>query len=325
MDGAGLPQDSSGRPGLRLVPRPQDPSAAEGHAGLSELLERLGTASDLEATLREVGRQFHVLFGVASKRVHLGDLPGVPERRGPGKRAATPKTGAERRKLLPLRAGGRDIAWLELAEGSAGPGIQGRPHWRLFSTGAALAIRAAWVEEQLWKASLTDYLTELPNQRALWMHLGREVARATRTGKPLSLLVLEIDGFKRFNDALGHLAGDDVLRALAGLLGEIARTRGHAARFGGDEFTLILPGVAREAAARIAQRVRRRARALGGPDGRGISLSIGIASFPEDATTARGLLHAADCAMYEAKAHGGNSVRSAVSKAGRPAASKETG
>ncbi len=110
-----------------------------------------------------------------------------------------------------------------------------------FAALAALAIYRAQQQEELEQLALTDGLTGLANNRAFWEALHRELARARRFNQPLSLLVLEIDKFKQVNDTYGHLKGDEALRGLAQILGVTCRSMDIAARFGGDEFALILP------------------------------------------------------------------------------------
>jgi two-component system, cell cycle response regulator len=153
-----------------------------------------------------------------------------------------------------------------------------------------------------------DSLTGLANRRILNQRLSRELARARRYGTRMSVVMIEIDGFKAVNDRYGHGRGDEALQAVATVLNLTCREMDVAARLGGDEFVLVLPHTEKPGAAQFAERVRE-AIAYTPPNGRvSITGSFGVASFPEDGTTADGLLQAADRAMYEAKRAGGNRV-----------------
>lgn len=157
--------------------------------------------------------------------------------------------------------------------------------------------------------SVTDGLTGLYNKRHLMDNLTREMARAQRSGEPLSLLVLDVDDFKLFNDRHGHLEGDQVLLALARVLRGQARVGDFACRFGGEEFALVLPGTNLEAARLVAERVRQAfAETPLTPGGQGAvhcAVSVGVAQLrPGDKD--QELLARADRAMYQAKRQGKN-------------------
>ena len=159
----------------------------------------------------------------------------------------------------------------------------------------------------------TDALTGLPNRRAFDAELGRELGRAAADGRPLGLLLVDVDCFKAFNDTYGHLAGDDCLRAVADCLTRTLGERGSAARYGGEEFALVLPGADPETAASIAEEVRLAVRELGlahatSPK-RMVTVSIGVATtVAGKVPRAAGLLHRADAALYDAKAAGRDTV-----------------
>nr|WP_246071556.1 diguanylate cyclase [Inhella inkyongensis] len=166
---------------------------------------------------------------------------------------------------------------------------------------------------QLQQLSLHDSLTGLFNRRAIDERLHQEIAACRREGQPLSVALLDIDHFKRFNDKAGHLAGDTCLKQVAKLLEEAClRPRDLAGRYGGEEFALILPLTPRSGAmtyARALLRTLHRA-ALAHPDspiGPQVTLSGGITTcVPDEATTAEGLLLRADDALYNAKRKGRN-------------------
>jgi len=159
--------------------------------------------------------------------------------------------------------------------------------------------------EELQRLSTTDDLTGLANHRLLLKSLTREVERSTEAGHPVAVLMLDINGFKLFNDTYGHALGDEALRLVAGVLQELSGDSATAGRYGGDEFLVILPGADKAAAGAFADRL---STAIGeiefqSKDGRRvpIGLSLGVASFPEDTQSADHLLAVADAAMYEAK------------------------
>ena len=162
----------------------------------------------------------------------------------------------------------------------------------------------ALAEEQIWHAANHDHLTGLPNRRYFLDRLDQEMKHAKRSSLPLFVLYLDLDGFKVINDSLGHEAGDVLLCEVAKRLVHCVREADTVARFGGDEFTVIITGAEqRNAAELVAQYIRD---ALEIPfqiatQSFHISTSIGISGYPFDATSPVALLEAADRAMYEAK------------------------
>ncbi|MGY1652201.1 histidine kinase N-terminal 7TM domain-containing diguanylate cyclase [Geodermatophilus sp. SYSU D01119] len=177
-------------------------------------------------------------------------------------------------------------------------------------------LRAELAEE-----AVRDPLTGLHNRRHLDRALGAGLAARPRTGE-LSVLVVDVDHFKRVNDRLGHAAGDVVLTALAGILAGAVREGDTAARLGGEEFVLVLPGAGREQALARAERIRRTVAATrhdvdGGP--LTVTVSIGVAVCPADGASAAALLEAADRALYTAKATGRDRVVAAGPAAFVPA------
>jgi diguanylate cyclase (GGDEF)-like protein len=161
--------------------------------------------------------------------------------------------------------------------------------------------------------SVTDDLTQLYNSRYLNQVLRREAKRASRSGRPLSLLFLDLDGFKGINDNHGHQAGSRALVEAAAVIRRCARETDVVARFGGDEFALILPDTGSEGAAAVGDRVRERLAAHPFLAGNGLSLrltaSVGVATLPDVAASAEELVRAADMAMYQVKDSGKNGVR----------------
>ncbi len=170
------------------------------------------------------------------------------------------------------------------------------------------ALRVARAEA----LSVTDDLTQLYNSRYLSQVLRRETKRASRSGRPLSLLFIDLDGFKSVNDTHGHLYGSRALVEAAGLIRLSARETDVVSRFGGDEFALILPDTGSEGAAAVGERIRDRIAAHRFLQGDGLAIhltvSVGVATLPDVAASTEGLLQAADEAMYHVKEHGKNGI-----------------
>jgi diguanylate cyclase (GGDEF)-like protein len=177
---------------------------------------------------------------------------------------------------------------------------------------SAIALDNALALQRAEALSVTDDLTRLYNTRYLNLVLRRETKRASRSGRPLSLLFLDLDGFKKVNDRHGHLAGSKALVEAAAIIRTCARETDVVARFGGDEFSLILPDTGREGAVSVAMRIRDRIRAAKflASDGLAVHLtaSIGVATLPDAAASAEELLQAADMAMYRVKAAGKDGI-----------------
>jgi diguanylate cyclase (GGDEF)-like protein/putative nucleotidyltransferase with HDIG domain len=164
----------------------------------------------------------------------------------------------------------------------------------------ALSIENALKYQQAESSATTDYLTGLPNARSLFLQLDRELARCKRDNASLTLMVCDMNGFKKINDRFGHLEGNRVLRLFAQALKDSCREYDYVARMGGDEFVVIAPGLAADAAAKKVEQIRPLARQAGfdvcGEDM--LSLSVGLAVSPEDGNDAEQLLTEADRRMY---------------------------
>ncbi|MCA1556106.1 MAG: sensor domain-containing diguanylate cyclase [Acidobacteria bacterium] len=172
----------------------------------------------------------------------------------------------------------------------------------------AIAVNHARLFTQMQQLALTDGLTGCVNRRSFEMQLERDLRMATRIRQPLSLIMLDIDHFKRVNDTYGHDAGDAALRFLADVLRDELRGVDTAARYGGEEFAVILPQAGLEGALIVAERLRSRLETTEVPGIGHITASFGLATFPLHANTRDQLVNAADRALYEAKHAGRNRV-----------------
>jgi two-component system cell cycle response regulator len=167
--------------------------------------------------------------------------------------------------------------------------------------------------QQSFEMAITDGLTSLYNRRYMESHLGSLVEQAASRGKPLSLLVLDIDYFKSINDGFGHDAGDDVLREFATRVRKSIRGIDLACRYGGEEFVVVMPETDMAVAATVAERIRRRIacepfhinRGAGSID---VTISIGLAALANADDSAATVLKRADQALYRAKRDGRNRV-----------------
>jgi diguanylate cyclase (GGDEF)-like protein len=182
---------------------------------------------------------------------------------------------------------------------------------RIYCNQAAVVLENAIVHERVENLAATDGLTGLFNRRYFDSAFARELSRCDRSSSSLALLMVDVDHFKSFNDTYGHAMGDLVLKKVAGMLSSGIRKADVLARFGGEEFVVILPNVTPQGALESAERLRESVAAApihpGGPRKR-VTVSIGAALFPADAQDSASLLKAADEALYEAKRLGRNQV-----------------
>jgi diguanylate cyclase (GGDEF)-like protein len=161
--------------------------------------------------------------------------------------------------------------------------------------------------EQVRTMAVTDPLTGLANYRRLISVLEAEVDRSRRTQRPFSVVLLDMDGLKIINDQYGHLIGSRALVRIGKILRNHSRAIDTAARYGGDEFALVLPEAGKDISSRVVSRIRERLSAE--PEHPALAVSAGVAAFPEDGDTPEKLLGAADRALYAMKHHGRSSVQ----------------
>jgi len=177
----------------------------------------------------------------------------------------------------------------------------------------SLALQNALFHEELERLSVTDRLTELYNHGYFQQRLEEELRRAERFGHRLSLIMLDIDNFKDFNDAYGHPKGDRVLKTVAMIMKENMRDMDIAARYGGEEFCAVLPETDLAGAAVVAERIRRQVERqlfVGDKELPSVrkTVSLGVATFPDNASTQSQFIEKADQALYRAKHAGKNQV-----------------
>ncbi len=191
-----------------------------------------------------------------------------------------------------------------------------RDRLQVIANQSSLALQNALLHEELERLSVTDRLTELYNHGYFQQRLEEEIGRAARFGRRLSLVMLDIDDFKQFNDTYGHPKGDRVLRTLSAIIRQNLREIDVAARYGGEEFVIVLPETDTAGAMAVAERIRAsmaEQRFDVGEDALPISqtVSLGVATYPVHGVTAVRLVEAADKAMYDAKRAGKNRVAAA--------------
>jgi diguanylate cyclase (GGDEF)-like protein len=193
-------------------------------------------------------------------------------------------------------------------------------HWyAIFAVPLVTPLERSRRHRELARIARTDAKTGLLNAAAWQQAAIAEISRAARTGRPVAMAMLDIDYFKKVNDAYGHLAGDRVLAAVAGVLTAQLRRYDVAGRFGGEEFAVLLPDTTEVGARRIAERLRTQIAATpmagdgkSSRSGRRVTVSIGVAAARPGCVTTEELIGAADAALYAAKQAGRNRVRCAA-------------
>ncbi len=231
-----------------------------------------------------------------------------------GEMARLRRVGAAQQLLLPLTAAGRTIGLVELYLVSRERTFsdQETEVYGSMAAQAAVTLQNVQLLRRLRAAADVDQVTGVNNHRYLQERLTQEVARSARSRSPLSVLMIDLDGFKAINDAHGHADGDRVLRNVAAGLRLAVRANDIVARYGGDEFVVLMPDTDLTAAQLVAERVvagvrGQRHQLADGTEG-SVACSAGLALYPVDGRTATRLLRTADAAMYRVKRNGGDSV-----------------
>lgn len=220
--------------------------------------------------------------------------------------------------IVPLRTQERVIGAIVIASDTpAGLPRDEARNVTLLGALAAPSLEVVWEMEEVSKRARTDALTGLPNRRAFDDQLATLLLHADRFGHSVALIVADIDNFKQVNDSWGHEAGDAVLKAIGATLEEGVRKVDLCARFGGEEFAILLPETSLTGAAELADRLRRAASGrptLVGGQEIPVTISCGVSAYPEAVLSKEALFASADRALYEAKKSGRNCVKSAAPK-----------
>ncbi len=274
--------------------------AADPHEALALVGDALESTHDVQALLPAILKIAVEGTGAAGGRITVADADA----------ASIGSESSQESLVLPL-AEAPARADLILYPESGGFAPAARALASSLAAQASVALENARRHRLVERQAATDELTGLPNRRLFMRSLTTEVARAKRAGGVFSVVMLDIDDFKRVNDRFGHDAGDRALRVFSDVLRSAMRETDVAARIGGEEFACLLPSSDAAGAYGLAERIRTdlASRAIPLPDGREVSItaSLGIAAYPA-AKTAEGLLRAADLALYQAKAEGKNRV-----------------
>jgi len=211
---------------------------------------------------------------------------------------------------LPLVAKGEAIGSLIVA--SCHPKAYGHRDIKLLEQLAsqiAMPVENSRLYAKAEEEARIDSVTGLSNRRSLDELINSEINRYSRYGGAFSVIILDLDFFKAFNDNYGHLAGDKLLKRVGGIMGKAIRSADRAFRYGGDEFAILLPQTTTDAAYQVAERVRRRVAEEANTGNISITASLGLASWPADGIGPNELMAAADRALYIAKRDGGNRSR----------------
>jgi diguanylate cyclase (GGDEF)-like protein len=261
---------------------------------------------------RFLGSEDNLPAGSESKAARLASVGGGTVKK---------KEGGQHVVAAPLVCGERILGVLE--------GIRQRPFKKaelvlleVLSLPIASALANAVRIGEAERLSQTDDLTKLHNARYLRQFLLNEIRRARRYGSSVAALFLDLDDFKRVNDAFGHLVGSHVLMEMAAVILSSIRDTDAVARYGGDEFVIVLPDTKIDLAGTVAERIREKIARHHFSGGRNLKLSLtasfGVAAFPEHASSPQQLIACADTAMYEAKAANKNCIRLSTSSARAP-------
>lgn len=257
-----------------------------------------------------MGRGVSAWVAHERRPIIVGDLRSDPRLRA----LVSDSTQARSFASIPLLSGRRIVGVINISHSKPNRFTQGNLDIiGIIASQAAVSIEKSLAYENLELLAITDPLTRAYNRRYLELRLEEESARAKRYGVPLSVIMIDIDRFKRVNDEFGHSVGDDALREVVGVISGIVRETEIISRYGGEEFVIVLPQTSGEDCARVAERTRRIVEEHlfcdeSTPDGIRLTVSAGVAVYPSDAADSKALIEAADKALYEAKRAGRNRV-----------------
>jgi diguanylate cyclase (GGDEF)-like protein/putative nucleotidyltransferase with HDIG domain len=242
------------------------------------------------------------------KPLGLEQMAGIPQLKGLWATEREHLAASDSRLLCPIRSRGRLIGILALGKKQTNSLYYHEDLDLLMSMAnqAGIVVENAQLYTQATTRANTDGLTDLYNHRHFHERLEQEIARGSRFGTMFSLIMLDIDFFKTYNDIYGHLAGDQNLRKLAGYVKGSIRNLDMAFRYGGEEFTIILPETRLDDAYSVAERIRKRVETKMSSKVMPLTVSIGVATWPADGVTKEEIIATADAALYRAKQTGRN-------------------
>lgn len=273
---------------------------------------------DLNDVVRQIRLPIEKAFGVLPKTV-INDAPSLVS-----KEDASHELGDMRLKnlgitqftVVPLRGKNNVIGVLLIDNVTTRKEIRETDVRRLMmlANHAGLALENAKTFNEVVITAQQDSLTKLWNHGHFQKLLEESLKEAKLTKKPLSLIIMDVDDFKAYNDTYGHQAGDKALEDISSISKTVVRRIDHLARYGGEEFAAVLPATTKEDAMKMAERLREAIEkgsdeALNGVARRKVTVSVGVASYPDDAEEKQKLVYCADGALYEAKRMGKNRVR----------------
>ena len=278
------------------------------HAGPRRLVARAASGAAAEGFELPVGE------GLAGQAAHAGQVVAAPGDVEPS--SAEPTKAGASSVALPVRSGTRPFGVLALYGIGDGRSLSSSEVDALQSLArqAATAIENTFLYEEAARLSITDGLTGVWNRRQFDLRAAGEVQRAVRFSESFGVVMVDLDRFKAINDTHGHQTGDAVLVELARRLTEATRDVDLVARFGGEEFVLMLPNTTNAGALIVAEKVRERIGAepfVVDDLAIDVTVSVGVASYPEHGSTVKELVAAADAALYRAKAGGRDRVEAA--------------
>src|SRR5687767_1663537 len=258
--------------------------------------------------------------GVSGEAINTGKPIVVQDMRSSGRRPAPPERSYKTDSFIsyPIIIGGRKVGVLNVTDKKGGRRFDEIDLSLMEIIGPQMAValeRAEWQERatEFQLMSITDSLTGLPNRRYLEERLAEELNRSKRYDYPMSFLMIDIDDFKVYNDKNGHPAGDLAIQITGHCLKAALRSADIASRYGGEEFSILLPQTAIAEAGTIAERIRQRVNSTHYPHGKAqplgrVTISVGVSTFSQMINTSENIIAAADRALYQAKSLGKDRV-----------------